>query len=98
MNFSYINDFAVFSLYNYLGDKTSFRKNQMLLSSNGFAVTVKSRSEFNSFDDETFACGHTRGAHERKIHFKNADSKFDFAMSPMTEGIRYAVADGKTIV
>ncbi len=110
MNFSYINDFAVFSLYNYLGDKTSFRKNQMLLSSNGFAVTVKSPSEFSSFEefinkykdydlhDETFACGHTRGSHERKIHFKNADSEFHFALSPMTEGIRYAIANGKTIV
>ncbi|MBQ7793645.1 MAG: hypothetical protein IJ366_03910 [Clostridia bacterium] len=110
MSFSYVNDFAVFSLCNYVGETASFRKNQMLLASNGFAVTVKSKSDFASFEefinkykdyelcDETFACGHTRGSHERKIRFKNADGEFAFALSPMTEGIRYAVAGGKTIV
>ena len=110
MKFSYINDFAVFALYNYKGSESFFRKNQMLLSSNGFVVIVKSKDNFDSFEhfietyskytlkDEMIANGHTRGSHERKIYFKNKETEFDFAYSPMTEGIRYAVANGKTIV
>lgn len=110
VEFRYVNGFAEISWFNYDGPVRAFRKNDMLLTANGFVSVFADRKSFPSLEafaaaysrydleDHTRSYSHTRGAHVRTIHFENADSCFDFAFSPMTEGIRYAQTKNKSIV
>lgn len=110
MQFQYINGYAEISYFNYIGETKGFRKNEMLLSSNGYIEIIKSKKDFKSFDDfvnkykkyelddKTKSCAHTRGAHDRILSFKNCDTTLEIEFSPLTEGIRYAAAGEKLIV
>ena len=110
VEFRYVNGYAELSWFNYDGPVRSFRKNDMLLTANGFVSVFADRKNFDSFeafvaayssyslDDHTRSYVHTRGAYVRTIHFENARSCFDFEFSPMSEGIRYAYTKNKTIV
>jgi hypothetical protein len=110
VEFRYVNGYAELSWFNYDGPVRYFRKNDMLLTANGFVSVFADRKNFDSFEafiaayseysleDHTRSYVHTRGAHVRTIHFENAKSCFDFEFSPMTESIRYAYTHNKTIV
>lgn len=110
MRLHYVNGYAELSYYNYDGQVRAFRKNQMLLTANGYVSILRSKKDFACFadfvaayshytlHDATECSGHTRGAHARTVSFQNCDSTFEFSYSPLTEGIRYALTKNKTIV
>lgn len=103
------NGFSMISLYNYEGAPKALRKNEMLLTSNGFVAVIEPKDKYKSFEefrmkfgkydlkDETAAYTHTRWAHCRKVYFRHESTEFEFAYSPMTEGIKYATINGELL-
>ncbi|MFP4017271.1 MAG: hypothetical protein ACLFUI_09590, partial [Halanaerobiales bacterium] len=100
-----IDNYLIISFYNYEGPARSFEIRDVLLTSTGFIAHIKSAAEFGSFHEfiNYASQGIIRdkiskqeGAYTRWIEYKRDDLSFNFAYSPISEGIIIDTINGRS--
>lgn len=103
------NGYVMISLYNYQGPEQDFARRGFLLTANGFAFEVRDAKEYDTFgdfrkqmsmfelNDQLHTNPHIRQTFTRITHYKTKDVELKCEYSPVSEGIRYQMANGKLL-
>ncbi|MCK5812160.1 MAG: hypothetical protein KAG94_04635 [Clostridiales bacterium] len=100
------NNHIMINMFNYRGENRKFGLRETLLTTSGFLVTCKEKSDFNNFSDFVSYVNNgvitdysekEEGATARRITYKNEKIELNFKYSPMTESIFVNTVDKKPV-
>ena len=103
------NGFTIISFYNYQGQERDFAARGFLLTGNGFACEVRKAEDYKSFQDfrkemEEFEITdrletnpHVRQTYQRISTYKTCSVSLECEYSPVSEGIRYQMVNGRLL-
>lgn len=104
-----VNDMIIVSFYNYQGPETDFCARGFLLTGNGFVCEVRKAEEYESFEDFRREMGryiledtiqtnpHVRQTFQRITKYRTESVSLECEYSPVSEGIRYQMANGRLL-